>query len=295
MSDPQPSAADESRDLAEDSREADWSAPSFGSELFLGNFRPDLVTPFPEQDPEDRAVGDAYCARLKKFLEENVDAERIDREQDLPDEVVRGLVEMGAFSMKIPEEYGGLGLSQLNYNRAVALVASHCASTAVWLSAHQSIGVPQPLKMFGTEEQKKEFLPRLASGAISGFALTEPGVGSDPAAMATTAELSEDGTEWILNGEKLWCTNGLAADLLIVMARTPPKVVNGRERKQISAFIVEMDSPGITKTHRCRFLGIRAIANGVIRFENVRVPAANLLGGEGRGLKIGRASCRERV
>lgn len=286
MSESSPSTADESRDLAEDSRETDWTAPSFGAELFLGNFRPSLVFPFPEQDAQDRAEGDAYCAQLRKFLEEHVDAERIDQEQELPPEVIRGLVDLGAFSMKIPKEYGGLGLSQLNYNRAVALVASHCASTAVWLSAHQSIGVPQPLKMFGTKEQKDQFMPRLASGAISGFALTEPEVGSDPANMATTAELSEDGTEWILNGEKLWCTNGLAAELLIVMARTPSKTVKGRERKQISALIVEMNSPGISLTHRCRFLGIRAIANGVIRFDNVRVPAENLLGGEGRGLKI---------
>ena len=286
MSDPRQSTADESRDLAEDSRETEWTAPSFGAELFLGNFRPELIFPFPEQEPEDRAEGDAFCAKLEKFLKENVDAEQIDRDEELPRSVIDGLVELGAFSMKIPTEYGGLGLSQLNYNRAVALVASHCASTAVWISAHQSIGVPTPLKMFGTEEQKKRFLPRLASGAISGFALTEEGVGSDPANMATTAELSEDGKEWILNGEKLWCTNGLEADLLIVMARTPAKMVKGRERKQISAFIVEMDSAGVSYPHRCHFLGIRAISNGVIRFENVRVPAENLLGGEGRGLKI---------
>lgn len=286
MSDARHATADESRELAESSRETEWTAPSFGAELFLGNFRPDLAFPFPEQDPEDRAQGDAFCAQLEKFLKENVDADRIDREEELPKEVIQGLVDMGAFSMKIPTEYGGLGFSQLNYNRAVALVASHCASTAVWLSAHQSIGVPQPLRLFGTDEQKKKYLPRLASGAISGFALTEPEVGSDPANMSTTAELSEDGTHWVLNGEKLWCTNGLAADLLIVMTRTPDREVKGRMRRQISAFIVEMDSPGIEKTHRCRFLGIRAISNGVIKFTNVKVPAENLLGGEGRGLKI---------
>ncbi|MEZ5064394.1 MAG: acyl-CoA dehydrogenase family protein [bacterium] len=279
-------SADEARALAEDARESEWTAPSFGAELFFGRFRPDLVFPYPEQDAEDRAIGDAYCAKLEKFLRENVDAAKIDAEETLPQHVIDGLIELGAFGMKIPEEYGGLGLSQINYNRAVALVASHCASTAVWLSAHQSIGVPQPLKMFGTEEQKKKYLPRLAKGAISGFALTEPGVGSDPANMATTAELSPDGTHWILNGEKLWCTNGLAADLLIVMARTPSEMKNGRERKKISAFLVEMNSEGIEKTHRCRFLGIRAIANGVLKFTNVKVPVENLLGGEGRGLKI---------
>ena len=279
-------SADSSRELAEASRETEWTSASFAAELFLGRFRGDLVLDFPEQDEADRAQGDAFLSRLERFLSERVDASAIDREGKLPDDVLKGLIEMGAFAMKIPREYGGLGLSQWNYNRAVALVASHCASTAVWLSAHQSIGVPQPLKLFGTEQQKKKYLPLLAKGAISGFALTEPEVGSDPANMATTAELSPDGREWILNGEKLWCTNGLVADLLIVMARTPSKVVDGRERKQISAFIVEMDSPGIERAHRCRFLGLRGIENGLLRFHDVRVPRENLLGEEGRGLKI---------
>jgi alkylation response protein AidB-like acyl-CoA dehydrogenase len=244
------------------------------------------VFEFPEQDPKDRAEGDSFCEKLETFLRAHVAPIAIDRDEALPEEVLRGLVELGAFGMKIPKEYGGLGFSQLNYNRAVALVGSYCASTAVWLSAHQSIGVPQPLKMFGTDEQKDRFLRRLATGAISGFALTEPEVGSDPANMSTTAVLSEDGTEWILNGEKLWCTNGLAADILIVMARTPSKMVNGTERKQVSAFIVETDTPGFEIVNRCHFLGIRAIANGLIRFRDVRVPRENLLGDEGRGLKI---------
>ncbi|NNE43617.1 MAG: DNA polymerase II, partial [Gemmatimonadetes bacterium] len=281
-----PNGHDEARELAEDSRQDEWSSASFGAELFLGRFRPDLVFPFPEQDPKDRAEGDAFLQKLEQFLKDHVDAEKHDREGKIPPEVIQGFVDLGAFSMKIPKEYGGLGFSQLNYNRAVAMVASHCASSAVWISAHQSIGVPQPLRLFGTEEQKKAYLPRLATGAISGFALTEPDVGSDPAKMSTTAELSEDGTEWILNGEKLWCTNGLEAELLIVMARTPSKTVNGREKKQISAFIVETDTPGFEKVHRCQFLGLRAIANGLIRFNNVRIPRENLLGGEGRGLKI---------
>ena len=286
QSTPPAATADEARELAESSREDEWSSASFAAELFLGSFRGGLVFPFPEQDAADRTAGDVFLAKLERFLVERVDGAKHDREERVDPEVIRGLVELGAFGMKIPKEYGGLGFSQLNYNRAVALVASHCASTAVWLSAHQSIGVPQPLRLFGSEEQKRHWLPKLATGAISGFALTEPGVGSDPAAMATTAEPSADGTHWILNGEKLWCTNGLDSDVLVVMARTPAKVVNGRERKQVSAFLVEMDSPGIEKVHRCRFLGIRAISNGLLRFTNVRVPRENLLGGEGRGLKI---------
>jgi hypothetical protein len=277
---------DEARELAEDSRQSEWSSRSFAAELFLGRFHAELAVPFPEQDPADRLEGDAFLAKLDRFLREQVDPEAHDREGRVPESVLRGLVDLGAFSMKIPKEYGGLGFSQLNYNRAVAMIASRCASTAVWVSAHQSIGVPQPLKLFGTPEQKKRWLPKLARGAISGFALTEPEVGSDPAKMSTTAVLSEDGREWILNGEKLWCTNGLAADILIVMARTPSKIVDGRERKQISAFIVETATPGFEILHRCQFVGLRAIANGLIRFHDVRVPAENLLGGEGRGLKI---------
>ncbi|MCB1137003.1 MAG: acyl-CoA dehydrogenase family protein, partial [Chlamydiia bacterium] len=178
------------------------------------------------------------------------------------------------------------GLSQVNYNRVMSAIASYCGSTAVLVSAHQSIGVPQPLKMYGTEAQKNKFMPRFAQGAISAFALTEPEVGSDPANLSTTAVLSEDGSHYILNGTKLWCTNGPIADLLVVMALTPAKIVNGRERKQITAFVVEGNSPGIEVLHRCDFMGLRGIHNGLLKFTNVKVPAENLIWGEGRGLAL---------
>ena len=197
-----------------------------------------------------------------------------------------GFTKLGAWGMKIPKEYGGLGFSATNYNRAIGLVATWCGSSVAWLSAHQSIGVPQPLKLFGTEEQKKKWLPRLANGAISAFALTEPGVGSDPAKMETHAVPSPDGKGWILNGEKLWCTNGLKAEVIVVMAQTAPKIVNGKEKKQISAFILEMDTPGIEITHRCQFMGLRGIGNVVIKFKDVFIPKENLLWEEGRGLKV---------
>jgi alkylation response protein AidB-like acyl-CoA dehydrogenase len=180
--------------------------------------------------------------------------------------------------MKIPEEYGGLGFSQTVFSHAISMVTSVDASVTTLLSAHQSIGVPQPLKDFGTEEQKKEYFPRLARGAISAFALTETAVGSDPARMATTATLTEDGEAYILNGEKLWCTNGTVAEIIVVMAKTG-------ERK-ISAFIVEMDWPGVEVTHRCHFMGLKGIENALIRLTNVRVPKKNLLGPEGKGLKL---------
>ncbi|MCA9764722.1 MAG: acyl-CoA dehydrogenase family protein, partial [Gemmatimonadetes bacterium] len=188
-----------------------------------------------------------------------------------------GLNELGLWGIKIPKEYGGLGMSQTNYQRILGVVAKYCGSTVATLSAHQSIGVPQPLKLFGTPEQKKKYLPRFAKGEISAFALTEPGVGSDPAQMSTHAELSADGAHWILNGEKLWCTNSLVADVIVVMARTPSIQKNGREVKQITAFIVETDWEGIEVVHRCRFLGLRAIENGVIRFKDVRVPVENVI------------------
>jgi alkylation response protein AidB-like acyl-CoA dehydrogenase len=276
----------ESREVAEAARETEWTAPSFVRELFLGNFRLDLIHPYPQQSPEDKAKTDAYMAKLRRYLEENVDSDEIDRTGELPPEVVQGLRELGAFGLKIPEEYGGIGLSQLGYGRTIGMVTSKDGNLTALLSAHQSIGVPQPLKMFGTPEQKKKYLPRLAKGAVSAFALTEPGVGSDPAAVATTATLTEDGSAYILNGEKLWCTNGTLAELLVVMARTPSKVKNGKEIPQITAFIVETGWPGVEITHRCHFMGLRALQNAVIRFDNVRIPKENVLWGEGKGLKL---------
>jgi alkylation response protein AidB-like acyl-CoA dehydrogenase len=276
----------EARAVAEAARETEWRAPSFVAELFDGRLRMELVHPFPEPDPEDEARARPFLDKLARFLREEVDADAIDRDAKIPPQVVQGLRELGAFGIKIPLEYGGLGLSQYFYTKAIALVSSVCGGTTALLSAHQSIGVPQPLKLFGTPEQKKKYLPRLAGGAISAFALTEPGVGSDPAAMETTAELAPDGETWILNGEKLWCTNGTVAELFVVMARTPSKIMNGRERRQITAFIVERDWPGVELVHRCEFMGLKGIENGVIRFTNVRVPKENILWGEGKGLKL---------
>jgi len=274
-----------SLDVAEDAREQTWKNPSFVGELFGGKIRWDLIFPFPEQSPEDKKIGDEFVAKLEAFLRAKVDADAIDRNSLIPDEVMKGLAELGCFGMKIPKEYGGLGLSQINYNRAVALVASHCGSTAVLLSAHQSIGVPQPLKLFGTPEQKKKYLPMFSKGAVSAFALTEPEVGSDPAKMGTTATPVEDGKYYLINGEKLWCTNGNIADILVVI-KTPPLVVNGKEKTQITAFIVEKGMPGFEVAHRCSFMGLKGIQNGLIRFKNVKVPRENIIWGLGQGLKL---------
>jgi alkylation response protein AidB-like acyl-CoA dehydrogenase len=273
-------------DLAEDSREENWVYESFVAELFKGNFRWDLIHPYPVQSKADKEIGDKVLADLETTLKANIDPEAVDRDQAIPKEALKALADKGFFGMKIPKEYGGMGLSVFNYTRAMALIGSWCGSTAVWLSAHQSIGVPQPLKLFGTHAQKEKFLPRLAKGAISAFALTEPDVGSDPAKMITKAVLSEDGEHYILNGEKLYITNGPDAELLVVMALTPPKIVNGKEKQQISAFIVETNSPGFEVLNRCQFMGIRAIANGRLKFTNVKVPKENIIGEPGQGLKI---------
>src|SRR5437879_4111532 len=279
-------SADEAREVAEAAREQEGAAPSFVRDLFLGKLRMDLIHPYPEQDPEELRRAQPFLERLERLLRETVDSDGIDREGEIPDAVIQGLRELGAFGIKIPREYGGLGLSQLSYMKATELASSVDGSLTALPSAHQSIGVPQPLKMFGTHAQKKKYFPRLAKGAISAFALTEHAVGSDPAAMETTAIVSDDGDAWILNGEKLWCTNGTKAELLVVMARTPSKSVKGKEKKQITAFIVEADWPGVEVVYRCHFMGLKALYNGVIRFTNVRVPKENVLWGEGKGLKL---------
>src|SRR5205809_2428577 len=235
----------EAREVAEAAREQEWAAPSFVRDLFLGKFRLDLIHPYPEQDPEEVRRARPFLEQLERFLRERVDSDKIDREGESPDDLIQGLRDLGAFGIKIPREYGGLGLSQLSYMKAIELVSSIDGSLTALLSAHQSIGAPQPLKLFGTEAQKKKYLPRLAQGAISAFALTEPGVGSDPAALETMAVPSEDGQAWILNGEKLWCTNGTRAELIVVIARTPSKIVDGKERRQITAFLVETSWPGV--------------------------------------------------
>ncbi len=272
--------------VAEAARETEWEHPSFLAEMFMGRFRPDLIFPYPVQSDSDRQIGDAFIAKLEPFLREHLDPDEIDRTHDIPVDVLKGLAELGCFAMKISASYGGLGLSQVNYNRAIALVASYCGSTAVWLSAHQSIGVPQPLKLFGTEEQKKKYFPLFAKGFVSAFALTEPDVGSDPARMSTTATPNADRSLWTINGEKLWCTNGPVADVMVVMARTPDKIVNGKSRRQITAFIVDRSTPGIEVIHRCEFMGLNGIQNGLLKFTDVKVPAKNILWEEGKGLKL---------
>src|SRR3954465_3567443 len=271
----------EARQVAEAAREQEWTLPSFGRELFLGRFRLDLLHPQPRLDAEATNKGERFLARLREFLETEVDPLEIEREAKIPDRVVEGLKQIGALGMKVSEEYGGLGLSQVYYNRALALAGVWHASLSTLLSAHQSIGVAEPLRMFGTEEQQRAWLPRGATTDISAFLLTEPDVGSDPARVGTTAEPTADG--YVLNGRKLWATNGAIADVVVVMARVPQ---SEGHRGGISAFILPYDTEGVTVEHRNAFMGLKGIENSVTRLENVFVPKENLIGKEGQGLKI---------
>jgi alkylation response protein AidB-like acyl-CoA dehydrogenase len=267
-----------SREVAEASRETEWQGAGFLRDMFLGRLRLNLIRAYP-LDEAERPEFRRWYAALEAFLAEKVDANVIDETGEYPPDVVDGLRKMGAFGMKIPPEYGGLGFTQVEYGKVMTLVGSVDANLTALLSAHQSIGVPQPLKLFGSDALKKKYLPRLARGAVSAFALTELNVGSDPARLSTTAELSPDGTHYVLNGDKLWCTNGTIAELLVVMAKNP-------KTEAISAFVVETSWPGVEVAHRCRFMGLKALANAALRFTNVKVPVENLIGKEGRGLKI---------
>src|SRR3954449_6215105 len=271
----------EAREVAEAAREQEWKLPSFGKELFLGNFRLDLIHPQPRLSAEAVEKGERFVQRLRAFLTEKVDPLVIERDARIPDEVVDGLKALGALGMKVPETYGGLGLSQVYYNRALALAGTWHSSLATLLSAHQSIGVAEPLMLFGSDEQKQTWLPKVAKDHISAFLLTEPDVGSDPARLGSTATPTEGG--YVLDGRKLWATNGAIAEIVVVMAQIPK---SDGHKGGISAFVLDYSSDGVTIEHRNQFMGLRGIENSVTRLENVFVPSENLIGREGQGLKI---------
>jgi alkylation response protein AidB-like acyl-CoA dehydrogenase len=273
----------EARQVAEAARETEWKLPSFGKELFLGNFRPDLIHPQPRLDATAAEKGERFLADLRRFLEAEVDPLQIERDAKIPEHVIDGLKRLGALGMKTPEEYGGLGLSQVYYNKALALAGVWHASLSTLLSAHQSIGVGEPLRLFGSEEQKREWLPKVAKDHISAFLLTEPDVGSDPARLGTIATPTEDGTGYRITGQKLWATNGAIADIVVVMAQVPK---SEGHKGGITAFILPYDSEGITVEHRNAFMGLRGIENSVTGLDNVFVPKENVIGREGMGLKI---------
>jgi len=259
----------------------------FASGLFLGKPKFDLLERAACAKPPDGEEGEKFLKRLKEVLDRHANPDEIDRSGEIPDFLLDKLAGIGAFGIKIPREYGGLGLSQSTYSRAAMLLGARCGNLTALLSAHQSIGLPQPILQYGTEEQKKRFLPKVAGGAITAFALTENEVGSDPSKLSTRAKPIKGGKSYLLNGEKLWCTNGTLARYLVVMARTPStEMTGGKKKRSITAFVVDTRAPGVEIAHRCRFMGLRALYNGVIRFRNAEVPASNVILAPGKGMRV---------
>jgi acyl-CoA dehydrogenase family protein 9 len=251
--------------------------------LFHGVVAEELIYPFPEMSRDERDNTTMILESVRKFIETSVDPVAIDREQVIPKAVLDGMKELGLFGMIIPQEHGGIGLSASSYARVMQEVAAYDASLAVTLGAHQSIGL-KGILLFGTEAQRAEYLPKLASGEkIAAFALTEPSAGSDAAAIQTRAEALPDGSGYLLNGSKIWITNGGFADVFTVFARTAAP--DGGQKPKITAFIVERGM-GVKNGPAEHKLGIRGSSTTEVFFEDVRVPAKNILGEVGRGFKV---------
>ena len=284
---PNDSGYKEARAISESAREKDWKLPSFGKGLYLGDFQPELISPQPAMPADAVEKGERFLAALGAYLRDRVDPQEIERDGRISDEVVAGFKELGALGMKVPEQYGGLGLSQVYYNRAMMLVGTWHSSLSTLLSAHQSIGLAQPLLLAGSEEQKREWLPKVCTSHLSAFALTEPGVGSDPARVSTTATPTEDGAGYLLNGRKLWTTNGTVADVIVVLAKVPR---SDGHHGGITAFIVPSTTDGVVVEARIEFMGLRGIENSQTRFTDAYVPSENVIGREGQGLKIALAT-----
>src|SRR6185369_17035617 len=258
---------------------APTAEPGFVKSLFFGRVKLDEVVPYPRQDEGESQRTGELLARLDTFLKNEVDADRIDVEERIPQSVIDGLGKLGVLGMTVPKEYGGGGFTHTAYCRVLERIAAHCASTGVVVGAHQSIGL-KALVLMGNEQQKNTFLPDLAAGRkLAAFCLSEPEVGSDAANVQTTARLSEDGTHYILNGEKKYATNAALAGFLTVMAKTAVTDERGKTRDKVTAFIVTPDLPGfeVVKHNRSK-CGIRGSWQAVLRFTDMRVPNDRILG-----------------
>lgn len=252
--------------------------------LFWGRLISDWVFPYPEFSAAEQTRVDRAVEDVMQFCNEHLDPVRIDREADIPREVIDGLARLGVLGMTAPENMGGQGFSQMGYGRILEVIGGRCSSTAIFVNAHHSIGM-RALLLFGTQEQKRRWLPDLIHGRkLAAFALTEPDAGSDASNVQTTAELTPDGTHYVLNGQKRYITNGAIADVLTVMART---AVPGKTESAVTAFLVTPDLPGFQVTEaRMEKLGIRGTATARLAFSNMRVPKENILGPLGKGLKV---------
>ncbi len=254
----------------------------FAKSLFFAQFKGNLLFPYPKLDAAKQKQADDQDAAVQEFCNKHIDAVKIDRDAKIPDDVVRGLGALGVLGQTVPTEFGGRGFNQQQYVRIMEILGGHCASTAVFVNAHQSIGC-RALILFGTKEQQAQWLPGLLDGSkLAAFALTEPEAGSDAGGVQTTATPTDDGQSYLLNGIKHYITNGGIADVLTVMARTP----DGKGGTKVTAFLVTPDMPGFEVIEaRAEKCGIRGTATGKMKFTNVKVPKANILGQMGRGLQ----------
>jgi len=259
------------------------SSPSFARAAFAGTLPQDIVFPFPSLSPDEAEVVGMLRDSIRRYASESIDDARIDAEARMPRQILDTLADLGVMGMIVPQEYGGAGLGMTAYCKILEEIAYHSGAVAVTVGAHQSIGM-KAILLFGTEAQKREVLPPLAAGKqYAAFALTEPEAGSDAGSIQTTAVPTPDGAGYVLNGTKQWITNAGFADVFTIFAKTDPTAGPG---KSISAFIVRRDTPGLTVGPPEKKIGIRGSETNEVHLENVRVPAANLLGELGGGFKI---------
>jgi len=255
--------------------------------MFWGNLREELVFPYPQVSADELARCDQLLAELEEYLVKEHPSAKIDSEQEIPDWCFRRLFDMGVMGMTIPREYGGLGLGVTSYNRVLEMLGKHCASTSVVVSAHQSIGC-KAIMLFGTEDQKRKWLPQLAKETLSAFCLSEPNVGCDAGGQETTCHLSDDGSHYIVNGEKKWATSAALSSVFTVMAmQTLKHPKTGKEIQRVTALICTPDMEGIDIFQKNRSkCGIRGTWQGRVRFTDVHIPRENLLHKEGKGLNV---------
>ncbi len=259
--------------------------PSFTRGVFEGEIREDLVFPFPEPSPEDREALTQILDAFRSWAKDTLDPAQLDHDGKFPDAVRQGMAELGLMGLNIPEAYGGFGASTLVFSRVFGEIGAHDAALAVYFGAHQSIGI-KGIILFGTEAQKQQWLPRCASGELIGaFCLTEAGSGSDAQAMRCTAVPTADGKHYTLNGTKIWISNAGYAGVFTVFAKVPV-VIDGKEKQRVTAFIVDAHAPGISLGKIEEKMGIKASDTRTVTFENVMIPAENLLGEVGSGFKI---------
>ena len=259
----------------------------FIKSIFWGNCREELILPYPEVSAQETARCDQLLAELDQYLRNEHPSVQIDRDQEIPEWVVRRLFNLGVLGMIIPQEYGGSGFGITSYNRVLERIGRSCGSTAVLVSAHLSIGCGA-IELFGTKQQKTRFLPRMAKDTLSAFCLSEPNVGCDAASLETRCELSQDGRYYILNGEKKWATSGALSGLFTVMAKQKLRdPTSGKVKEAITALICTPDMPGIDIFSRNRSkCGIRGTWQARMRFTDVKVPSSHLLHKEGKGLNV---------